>query len=33
MKPIDVKSSIYIDFCIKNYDENPKLKVDDHVNM
>ena len=33
MKPIDVKSSTYIDFCIRNNDENPKLKVDDHVTI
>ena len=33
MKPTDVKSSTYIDFCIRNNDENPKLKVDDHVTI
>ena len=31
MKPIDVKSSTYIDFSIENNDKEPKIEVDDHV--
>ena len=31
MKPVDVKSMIYIDFGIKNNDKDPKLKVGNHV--
>ena len=33
MKPVDVKSSTYIDFDIENIDKYPKLKVDDHVKI
>ena len=33
MKPIDVKSSTYIDFDIENIDKYPKLKDDDHVKI
>ena len=28
MKPVDVKSSMYIDFDVKNTDEYPKFEVD-----
>ena len=28
MKPVDVKSSMYIDFDVKNSDEYPKFEVD-----
>ena len=31
MKPLDVKSSTYIDFDKKNNKEDPKFKVGDHV--
>ena len=33
MKPINVKSSIYVDFYVENYDENPNFKVSDHVSI
>ena len=33
MKPIDVKSSTYIDFGIEKNDKNPKFKVSDHVRI
>ena len=33
MKPVDVKSSIYIDFCIENNDKDLKFKVDDLVRI
>ena len=33
MKPIDVKSSKYIYFDKKNNNEDPKVKVDDHVRL
>ena len=33
MKPIDVKSSTYIDFNKKNDREDPKFKVDGHVRI
>ena len=33
MKPVDVKSSIYIDFKEENDKEGPKLKVGDHVKI
>ena len=29
MKPIDVKSSTYINFDVENNDKDPKLKVSD----
>ena len=29
MKPVDVKSSTYIDFGVKNNDNDPKFKVGD----
>ena len=33
MKPIDVKSSTYIDFDNNNNKEDPKFKVGDHVRI
>ena len=33
IKPIDVKSSSYIDFGIENNDRGPKLKFVDHVRI
>ena len=33
MKPVDVKSGIYIDFEKRNNKEGPKFKVDDHVRI
>ena len=33
MKPIDVKSSIYIEFGVENNNKNPKFKVGDHVGI
>ena len=30
MKPVDVKSSIYIDFDKENNDKDPKFNVGDH---
>ena len=33
MKPVDVKSSKYIDFDKENNKEDPKLKVGDHVRI
>ena len=33
MKPVDVKSSTYIDFGIENNYKNPKFKVGDHVRI
>ena len=33
MKPVDVKSSTYIDFCKKHKDKDPKFTVDDHVRI
>ena len=33
MKPIDVKSSTYIDFGIGNNDKDPKFKVGYHVRI
>ena len=33
MKPIDVKSSVYIDFGVENNDKDHKFKVDDHVRI
>ena len=31
MKPVNVRSSTYVDFSIENNDKGPKFKVDDHV--
>ena len=33
MKPVGVKSSIYVDFNKENNKESPKLKIGDHVRM
>ena len=33
MRPVDVKSSIYIDFNKENNKECPKYKVADHVRI
>ena len=33
MKPIDVKSSTYIDFGIGNNDKEPKFKVGYHIRI
>ena len=33
MKPVDVKSSTYIDFDKENNKEGPKFKVGDHVKI
>ena len=33
MKPIDIKSSTYIDFNKKNNKDDPKFEVDDHVRI
>ena len=33
MKPVDVKSSTYIDFDKENNKEDPKFEVDDHVRI
>ena len=33
MKPVNVKSSTYIDFDIENNDKNPKFMVGDHVRI
>ena len=33
MKPVDVKSSTYIDFCKENNNEDPKFQVGDHVRI
>ena len=33
VKPVDVKSSIYIDFNEENTKEDPKFKVDGHVRI
>ena len=33
MKLIDVESSMYIDFAVKNNDKNPQFDVDDHVEI
>ena len=30
MKPVDVKSSIYVDSSIGNNDKDPKFKIGDH---
>ena len=31
MKPVNVKTSKYIDFDVEKNDKDPKLKVADHV--
>ena len=33
IKPVDVKSSTYIDFNKENYKEDHKFKVGDHVRI
>ena len=33
MKPVDVKSSTYIDFGVENNDKYPKFEVGDHVRI
>ena len=33
MKPVDVKSSIYIDFNKQSNNEDPKFEVGDHVRI
>ena len=33
MKPIDIKSSTYIDFNKKNNKDDPKFEVGDHVRI
>ena len=33
MKPIDIKDNTYIDFCKEVNDNDPKLKVGDHVRI
>ena len=33
MKPLDLKSSTYIDINIENNKEGPKFKVGDHVRI
>ena len=33
MKPIDIKSSTYIDFAVENNDKGPKFKVGDNVRI
>ena len=33
MKPVDVKSSTYIDFGIENNEKNPKFQVGDQVRI
>ena len=33
MKPINVKSSTYIDFDIKNNDKDPKFRISDQVRI
>ena len=33
MKPIDVKSSTYIDFRIEHNDKDPEFKFDDHARL
>ena len=33
LKPIDLKSSTYIDFGIENDDKDPKFKAGDHVRI
>ena len=33
MKPVDVKSSTFIDFDVENNDQDLKFKVRDHVRI
>ena len=33
MKPVNVKSSTYIDFGIENNDKDPKFRVGDHLRI
>ena len=33
MKPVDVKSSTYVDFGIENNEKDPKFKVGDDVTI
>ena len=33
MKPINVKSSTYIDFGVENNDKDPKFEVGDHMRI
>ena len=33
MKPVDVRTSTYIDCEVENNDKNPKLKIGDHVRI
>ena len=33
MKPLNLKSSIYLDFGIENNDKDPKFKVGDYVRI
>ena len=33
LKPANVRSSTYIDFCVENNDNGPKCKVGDHVRI
>ena len=33
MKPVDVKSSTYIDFGVKNNEKDPKFKVGYHIRI
>ena len=33
MKPVDVKSSTYIDFGVENNEKDPKFQVGDHVKI
>ena len=33
MKPVNLKSSIYLDFGIENNDKDPKFKVGDYVRI
>ena len=33
MKPVDVKSGMYIEYGVEHNDKHPKLKVGDHVRI
>ena len=33
IKSVDVKSSTYINFNVKDYNKNPKFEVGDHVRI
>ena len=33
MKPVDAKSSTYIDFNVENYDKDPKFEVGDYLRV